>query len=581
MDVRRGWGWRRMAAGLAVGLRAGWAASATLWQEPVDFSHVWDVGLDHALFVVGAAEEIGGWNPAQGVRLTWTEGNVWAGRVALPAGRTHEFKFVRRSMAAAAFCDAGNGDWMAGGNLSVTTPPRPPAPYAGKTVFYHSAWSNVQMLHRVPGGDWQWADMADAGPGRSDGERRHFVGGVGVPDETIEFVFRGLSNGEERWDNAPVEGPGAGDWNYHTPLDAFWVQDRQVFGYEPPPVVSAPRIEERFVHSTVDGIPGRTVRIWLPRGYDQNLGRRYPVLYMHDGQELFCGETPRIDQWNADWHAAREVGQGRVREFILAGIDNGTNRQAEYEPPGDTYYAGYPAGAGDKYLRFFGDNVRPTLDWNYRTRTGAEDTLVGGSSMGGLISIYFGYETNVFGGVLAMSPAITRAPNYAAALWGKSRRELRIYVDTGSSEGSVGPGGGDYWYKPWEAYAIFLRQGHAANRDLLMRIGCGAGHNEAAWSARFAEAIRFLLDARREINPLAARANPPRWEPAESQGRPTWRSASLFGRRQTLERAADLRGAVEWQALETSPRETRPWGELTWEGDLSAGFYRLRVPEEP
>jgi predicted alpha/beta superfamily hydrolase len=198
-----------------------------------------------------------------------------------------------------------------------------------------------------------------------------------------------------------------------------------------------------------------------------------------------------------------------MRECIIAAMDNGTNRQAEYEPPGDTYYTGYPAGVGDNYLKFFADNVRPTLDFNFRTLTAPGDTLIGGSSMGGLISIYFGYETNLFGGVLAMSPAITRAPNYTSALWDKSRKALRLYVDTGSNEGSVGPGGGDYWNKPWEAYAIFLRQGYAVNRDLLMRIGCGAGHNETAWSARFPEAARFLLDVRREANALAQAAHPP------------------------------------------------------------------------
>jgi hypothetical protein len=177
--------------------------AATLWQEPVDLTHEWDTGPDHALFVTGGAKEIGAWNPAKAVRLTWTAGNIWTGRVALPAGQVHEYKFIRRSMDSAQYCDSGNRDWMPGDNLAVTTTPPPAAPYAGKTVFYHSAWSNVQILYRCRGTQWQGAALADAGPGRTGGERLHSVAGIGIPDETIEFVFNGLSNGEEQWDNAP------------------------------------------------------------------------------------------------------------------------------------------------------------------------------------------------------------------------------------------------------------------------------------------------------------------------------------------------------------------------------------------
>lgn len=576
--------WRYAGArilALAFGL-AGQETSAlagTLWQEPQPFAHVWDTGPDHALFVVGSAEEIGAWDPAHAVRLTWTAGNVWTGTVALPAGRTHEYKFIRRSMAASSFCNSGNADWMPGSNLTATVPPPPSAPYAGKTLFYFTAWSNVQVLYRCGSTQWQSAALADAGPGRSGGERLHRVDGIGVPDETIEFVFSGMSNGATHWDNAPYEGPAAGSWNYHTPLDAFWVQAKQVYNDVPPATPGAPRIEERFVNSSVDGIPGRTVRIYLPRGYDQNSDRRYPVLYMHDGQEVFCGDSPRDDQWNADWHATREIGQGRLRECIIVAMDNGTNRQAEYEPPGDTYYAGYPDGVGDKYLRFFADNVRPTLDFNYRTRTASCDTVIGGSSMGGLISIYFGYETNLFGGVLAMSPAITRAPNYTAALRGKSRKDLRIYLDTGSNEGSVGPGGGDYWFKPWEAYAIFLRQGYPVNRDLLMRIGCGAQHNEAAWSARFAEAARFLLDVRREANPLAQSIHPPRLESTSETG--ALRHATLQGYRYALEQKTDLLAAGAWMTNRISGAETNLWGNQVWSGQGAPGFYRARAWPAP
>ena len=569
--------WVVVLAGLA---RA--ASAGTLWQEPQSFAHVWDTGTEYALFVLGAAEEIGAWDPAKAVRLTWTSGNIWTGNVALPAGHAHQFKYIRRSMAASNFCNSGNVDWSPSPatNLTVTAAPTPAAPYTGKTIYYHSAWSNVQILYRCGSTQWQTAALADIGPGRTGSERRHGVAGIGIPDETIEFVFNGVSNGVTQWDNAPYEGIASGNWNYHTPLDVFGVQDKQVFNYPPPDSLGAPRIEERVVNSTVAGIPARTVRIYLPRGYDQNTTRRYPVLYMHDAQELFCGDTPRSDQWNADWHATREIGQGRLRECIIAGMDNnGPNRRVEYEPPTDRYWTNYDIGIGDQYLKFFADNVRPTLDFNYRTLTSPENTLIGGSSMGGLISIYFGHETNTFGGVLAMSPSITRAANYTSNLWTRSRKALRIYMDTGSNEGNIGDGVGDYWNKPWEGYAIFLRQGYAVNRDLLMRIGCGAEHNEAAWSARFAEAVRFLLDVRREPNLLAQAAHPPRLESTGTTG--LWQSPTLGGYGYALEHKADLVTVGEWLANEVASKETNLWGTRQWSGDRPVGFYRLHARPEP
>lgn len=550
--------------------------AGTLWQTSFAFSTNWDAGWDYAVFVVGAADELGNWKPEQAVRLTWTSGNIWTGHVALPAGVRHEFKYIRRNMASDQYCETTNVTWAAGANLAVTAAPPPTASGAGKTVYYHSGWTNAEIVYRCGSTQWLGAAMTRVGPGRSADEYLYTVSGIGTNDLELFFVFNGMSNGVQHWDNAPYEGPGAGEYNYYTHLDAFWVQDKQVFNYQPPASVGAPYIVERWVDSTVDGITGRTIRIWLPRGYHET-GRRYPVLYMHDGQELFCGDIPRDDQWNADWHATREISQGRMRECIIVGMDNTTSRQWEYEPPSDTYYTGYPAGIGDKYLKHFADNVRPTLDVNYRTLTSPGNTFIGGSSMGGLISIYFGYETNLFGGVLAMSPAITRATNYTEALRGKTRRNLLIYLDTGSAEGSVGPGGGDYWSKPWEAYAIFLQQGYAPNRDLLMRIGCGAGHNEAAWSARYTPAVRFLLDPRREPNLPLQQERPPRiGGDAGADGTPRWTVPTISGFGYVLEYRPDLL-AGGWQTNTVSGVETNPWGWAMFPGALTAGFYRAKA----
>jgi predicted alpha/beta superfamily hydrolase len=544
------------------------------WPVAHGFSYEWDVGLDSAVFLVGSAEEIGGWNPAGGVRLTWTSGNVWTGNVALPAGQEHTYKFVKRSMQSSLYCEPTNAVWMEGDDLVISNVPVPICPYAGKQVSYCSRWSNVVIRYRC--GDTQWVDaaMTRVGEGRQSEESYYRITGIASNDMLIEFVFRGMSNGVEVWDNAPYEGPAAGSWNYYTMLDVFHVQDKQVFNYAPMATQSAARIEERLVGSTVAEIPERTIRIYLPRGYDEETWKRYPVFYMHDGQEIFCGVTPRSDQWNADFHATREIGQGRMRECIIVGIDNSANRQAEYEVSGDRYYDGYPEGIGDKYLEFFVANVRPTLDYNYRTLTDSDNTFVGGSSMGGLISIYFGYATNLFGSLMAMSPAITRAPNYTAELWNETKRDVRIYVDTGSDEGSVGTGGGDYWYKPWEVYAVFLQQGYAVNDDLLMRIGCGDHHDEAAWSSRYTGAVRFLLDVRREANRLAQQAYPPYLEIRRFGGEEVSIAVStLYGYRSELQFCPSLKASA-WQTNATSTMESSPWGETVFTNIAQTGYRR-------
>ena len=282
-------------------------------------------------------------------------------------------------------------------------------------------------------------------------------------------------------------------------------------------------------------------------------------MYFHDGQNVFENSksgTSAANSWQVDLAATREISQGRLRECILVGLDNTGSRQFEYNAPGDAY-PGQPAGIGDSYLHFLVNNAKPTLDDNYRTLSDPRNTLTGGSSMGGLISLYCGYETNGFGGVLAMSPALTRATNYLAALRGKSKMFMRVYLDTGSDEGQVGPmPGGDYWEKPQEGYDVLLAQGCAVNEDLLWRVGCGAVHNELAWRARVPQALAFLLDVRDEPAELLAAETPPRLagEGASALAVPTLRGQAI---RFEL---ADALVAPLWRPVATSAVERLPWG---------------------
>lgn len=546
------------------------ALAANPQRIPVNFSVPWDVGYGNNVYVTGNHPDLGNWTATGAVKLSWTDGNVWTGRIGIQAGHALEYRYISRDGAAAAYANPANIVWAPGDNLAAAVPGGLLPPRPGKTVFYYSGWTNASLLI-IDGNNFIGQPMTRIGPGRNATEFLYRADQVWVEGEGMEFVPNGFLNGSLHWDN-PADT--ASEWgnNYYTTLDVFLLQDKQIYTYWPAPNPSPPRIETRFIHTSYPAITGRTAWIYLPRGYDSHAWKRYPVMYFHDGTNVFDpGGT--YGSWSADRTATREISQGRMRETILVAVNNADNRRTEYEPPGDTY-PGEPAGHGHLYLSFLLDNVRPTLDFNYRTLTDRRNTLVGGSSMGGLISIYCGYETNAFGGVMAMSPSITRAPNYTSGLRTRSRSPNRIYLDTGSAEGNVGIGEGNYWEKPWEAYDILLGQGYLPNHDLLMRVGAGHVHNESAWSNRLPGALRFLLPARDEPNRIAAETHPTVLSFFAPDGTITFDALQHF--RHHLERSTVQTGT--WSEVAVSAVATNPWGPSTldWGAtDPMVQWYRI------
>ncbi len=553
------------------------SAMGSVWadgevRQALTFSITNDVGLGRSVFVAGNHSDLGNWIPTGAVKLRWTAGNVWVGEVGLPRGASVEYKYISRLTSTDQFCNVGNVTWISPANLATSTAALGPAPYNGKTLYYFTGWTSVYVLASTDGVNFADAPLTQVSTGRTPGEYLYRGTNLGTAGGSLEFV---LHNDLGQYDKAPYGG--YGNSNYFTRLDAFVVQDGQIYNYWPAPFPSAPRVLNTNVGSTVAGIVARGMRIYLPRGYDQHVGKRYPVMYMQDGTNIFDPGGAN-GSWSLDAAATREISQGRLRETIVVAVDNiPTYRRSEYEPAGDTY-PGESPGVGDAYLRFLMDNVRPTLDFNYRTLTDRRNTLVGGSSMGGLFSLYAAYVTNVFGGVLAMSPSITRATNFNATLWSETRRPVRIYVDTGTHEGQVGiTPGGNYWEKPWEAYDIFLAQGYAANDAVIMRAGCGHVHNEAAWRERTPQALAFLLDVREEPNGVLSVAAPPvlQGSPLGALTLPTLRQHVY-----RLEGATDLAGA--WQSTATSAVEQLPWGSTALTNPVaSVAQLYLRAVAEP
>ncbi len=355
----------------------------------------------------------------------------------------------------------------------------------------------------------------------------------------------------------------------NTALDVFFLQDGNVFSYRPPVTVSVSRIETTNVTSSwAPTIPSRNIRIYLPRGYDQNTWKRYPVLYLHDGQNVFQ-PGGAFGCWNAERTADQEISQGRMRETIVVGVDNHpTNRLGEYCPPGDT--ARGSIGIADVYANFLIHNVRPTVDAHCRTLNDRSNTLTLGSSMGGLVSAYLGLETNAFGRVGVLSPAFWPADRFVGRMDSNDTRGIRIYMDMGTDESEA-----DMWEPFWRVYDLFLVDGYAVNDDLRIAIGCGQQHNEAAWAARLPGAYRFLLNLWDEPNVLAQSEYPPAIGSASADRRFTF--DSLKGRAYRLDRSADLRSGT-WLGAATSVVENLPWSSRTLsdtnEPDAS-GFYRL------
>lgn len=539
---------------LATGQPAAWAGHPA--RETVSFSVVSDAGFGSSIFVVGNHPDLGGWDPFRAIKLRWTAGNVWTGQAAIQAGTAIEYKFITRSLSAPLYYTNSNVTWEPGDNRTTNTVAGPAAPFTGKTVYYYSGWTSANILVVAPG--FPSYPMERVGPGRTTNEFLYRVTGIGEEGEWLEFVPNGYAGGQQFWDNPPWPET---NQNYITRLDAFVVQDGGIYNYWPAPTVSAMRKEKRSIGSSyAPPIDGRDVDIILPRGYDSHPWKRYPVVYFQDGQNITNGGNIfNNGSWEADLTALRESSAGRMREAILVGVYNYPDRRRwEYNPLGDTYPSNSP-GQADAYLNFLIHNVRPTIDTHYRTLADRRNTFVAGSSMGGIFSIYAGFESNVFGGVLAMSPSFTRAGNYTTSLWSRAKAPIRLYLDTGNAEGQVGdPPGGNYWDSPWEGYDIFIKQGFAPNRDFLMRIGNNHGHNEAAWRARLPGAFNFLLPASDDPNRVLLDHLPP-----EIGAIPAPHQITVSTQQHVQYRVEESTDEAGWQVASPAFIETNSWDQRT------------------
>lgn len=266
----------------------------------------------------------------------------------------------------------------------------------------------------------------------------------------------------------------------------------------------------------VPGLPDQRLTIWLPPGYDADK-RRYPVLYMHDGHNLFDPAKSNFNKvWAADQAMLAAMATGRVEPHIIVGIwAPGNDRYRQYLPR-SAWLAASPQLRGrmdalaggpvisNRYLAWLAGPLKQQIDRSYRTRRGARDTAIAGSSMGGLMSCYaFVMRPGVYGRAACISthwPLVMPLPGEGAD---PERLALhqRWFVDRlGRPDGrrlwlDIGTGTLDAFYPPYQAAveAGIAAKGWKRGRDWQGKTYEGAEHEENAWARRLPEVFTWLL----------------------------------------------------------------------------------------
>lgn len=252
-------------------------------------------------------------------------------------------------------------------------------------------------------------------------------------------------------------------------------------GLTPPPDTVTGKVE--FIRNVEgEGILPRDIVIWLPPDYEKNINERYPVLYMHDGQNLF---NPALSSFGRDWQLDETsdslIRNGITVPYIIVGLYNTACRYSEYSD-NDT---------GRNYMRFIVEKLKPIIDGRYRTLPDRKNTATGGSSMGGLISFMLLWEHNdVFSKAMCMSPAfLYRNYNYINVVLSDSiKKDMIAYIDNGgiALEQILQPG--------CDKMLVALESlGYKKDKDYYWYYFPDAEHNEPAWAKRAHIALKLFF----------------------------------------------------------------------------------------
>jgi len=243
----------------------------------------------------------------------------------------------------------------------------------------------------------------------------------------------------------------------------------------------------------------RAIDVYVPPGYDAHPEARYPVLYMHDGQNVFDAATSAFGmEWRADETAERLIRDGAIRPILIVAIGSTPARIDEYTAHADGRRR--IGGKGDQYARFVMEELKPFIDATYRTKPGRADTAVVGSSLGGLISLRIAerYADRVsMCGVLsptlwwADEQVLNDLDSPGGADW--LTRGTRFWLDMGTSEGARPRESSPELPRTRRLAARFAAAGLKPDRDFICKEIAHGEHDETTWARRFGDVLTFFF----------------------------------------------------------------------------------------
>jgi predicted alpha/beta superfamily hydrolase len=233
--------------------------------------------------------------------------------------------------------------------------------------------------------------------------------------------------------------------------------------------------------------------VYVPRAFHQDPHRFFPVLFLHDGQNLFDPDTSYIkgNYWRVGETADALIESGEVEPLVIVGIyNNGPKRIDEYTPVEDRRLGG---GKADAYGQMIVDELRPFIARQYRTLAGAENCGMGGSSLGGLVTIYLGMRyPDVFGKLAVLSPSVWWRDRVILRFVEQLRQKTgqRIWLDMGTREGK-------HALPDTRALKrLLIKKGWRMGKDLEYHEIDGGKHSEYAWAERVGPLLKFLFPRR-------------------------------------------------------------------------------------
>ncbi|XEY23252.1 alpha/beta hydrolase-fold protein [Candidatus Uabimicrobium helgolandensis] len=245
----------------------------------------------------------------------------------------------------------------------------------------------------------------------------------------------------------------------------------------------------------------RNIWVYLPPNYPKSPSKRYPVLYAHDGNNVFDSRTAFLGvEWELDETAEKLVKEKKIREVIIVAIENNIQRQEEYT---HVYMENYGGGKADLYADFIINDLKPFIDKTYRTLKHRQYTGIMGSSLGGLVSMYISWKySDVFSMAGVVSPSVW---------WGnkdiirfikenKLKNKIKIWLDIGTLEGKMDDDDDEIPYAVHDTRLLrdtLVNNGFKLGYDLAYFEIEGARHNEAAWAKRVDKILLYFFGKQR------------------------------------------------------------------------------------